>query len=125
MLIICAVLIFQKGKSTTDISVCLLTERSPVRYPAAAIVVSLSKELDSYCSSPPSCIYLAIAGEANAKLCMSRLIVEVQVGLRVPTSSSTRHVQPSCGMLIPSPGGFILHRLRSACLVHRYPSLSG
>ena len=35
--------------------------------------VSLSKELYSHCSSPPSCINgdLAVAGEANAKLCMS------------------------------------------------------
>ena len=40
---------------------------------------------------------LAIAVEANAKLCMSNLMVNVQVGLRVPTSSSLRHVQPSSG----------------------------
>ena len=35
-----------------------------------AAAVSLSKELYSHCSSPPSCINgdLAIAGEANAKL---------------------------------------------------------
>ena len=38
---------------------------------------------------------IAIAGEANAMLCMSHLIVEAQVGLQVPTiPSSMRHVQP-------------------------------
>ena len=38
---------------------------------AAAAVVSLSKELYSYCSIPPSCINgdLTIAGEAIAKVC--------------------------------------------------------
>ena len=56
-------------------SVSLLTKRSPVLFPAAA-VVSLSK---SHCSSPPSCINgdLAIGGEANAKLCMSLLMAEL------------------------------------------------
>ena len=51
------------------------------RCPAAA-VVSLSKELYSHCSSPPSCINgdLAIAGEANAKPCMSHLMVEPSGG---------------------------------------------
>ena len=53
---------------------------------AAAAVVSLSKELYSHSSSPPSCIngYLAIAGEANATVWMFHLTIEVQVGLRVP-----------------------------------------
>ena len=59
---------------------------------------------------------LAIAGEENAKLCMSHLMVEVLVGPRVPTPSSMRHVQPSCGTLVPSPGA----PTRSACLVHRH-----
>ena len=96
------------------LEVSLLTKRSPVQCPAAA-VVSLSKELYSHCSSAPSCINgdLAIAEESNAKLCMSHLMVEVQVGLRVPTPSSMRHVQPSCRPLVPSPGGFVL---KSACL---------
>ena len=40
---------------------------------------------------------MAIAGEANAKLCMSHLIIEVLVGLWVPTPSSIRHVQSSYG----------------------------
>ena len=73
----------------------MLIERSQVRCPAAA-VVSLSKKLYSHCSSPPSCIKgdLAIAGEVNAKLCMSHLMVKVQVGPWVPTPSSMRHVQP-------------------------------
>ena len=59
--------------------------------------------------SPPSCINgdLAIAGEANTKLCMSHLMVKVHVGLQVPTPSSMRYVQPSCGVLVPSPGGFV------------------
>ena len=69
------------------VCVGLLTKRSPVHCPAAA-VVSLSKELYSHCSSPSSYINgdLAIAGEANAKLCMSHLMVEALVGLRVPTA---------------------------------------
>ena len=38
-------------------------------------------------------------------------MVEVQVGLQVPTLSSMRHVQPSWGALVSFPGGFVLHRL--------------
>ena len=81
-------------------SVGLPITRSLVQCPTAAVVVSLSKELYSYCSSPPSCINgdLTIAGEANAKLCMSHLMVEVQVGPWVPTSSSMKHVHSSCGV---------------------------
>ena len=84
---------------------CVCVEHWTVRRSAAA-VVSLSKELYSHCSSPPSCINgdLAIAGEVNAKLCMSHLMVEVQVGLQVPTPSSLGHTQPSYGVLVPSPG---------------------
>ena len=79
------------------------------------------KEPYSYCSSPPSCINgdQAIAGEANTKLCMSHLMVEAQVGPWVPILSSMRHAYPSCWVLAPSPGGFVLHRPRSTCLVHR------
>ena len=57
----------------------LLTERFPVQCSAAVVaIVSLSKELHSHCSSPPSCINgdLAIIGEANTKLCMFHLMVE-------------------------------------------------
>ena len=63
--------------------------------------------------SPYYCINgdLAIAGVANVKLYMSDIMVEVLVGLWVPTSSSMRPVQSSCKALIPSPGGFVLHRL--------------
>ena len=58
----------------------VLAERSPVQCPGAAS--------------------LNLAGEANAKLCMSHLIVEVQVvGLRVPTPSSMKHMQPPAGFL--------------------------
>ena len=55
----------------SGLSIRLLTESSPVQYPGA--VVSLNKELYSCCSSLPSCD-LAIAGEVNAKLCLSLLI---------------------------------------------------
>ena len=67
--------------------------------------VSLSKELYSHCSSPPSCINewvnrdLAIAGEPNAKLCMSHLMVVVLVEIWMPMLSSIRHVQSSCRAL--------------------------
>ena len=76
---------------------------SPVQCPAAAAAVSLDKEPYSHCSSPPSCINgdLAIAGEANGKLWISHLMVEVLVEPWVPTPSSMRHVPP--------PGGFSLH----------------
>ena len=53
----------------------------------------------SHCSSPPSCINgdLATAGEANAKQCISHLMVEVQVqiqvGLWVPTPLSAALLQ--------------------------------
>ena len=54
--------------------------------PTAATVVSLSKELYSHCSSPPA--DLAIAGEANAKLYMYHLMIEVLVvGPRAPIPS--------------------------------------
>ena len=45
---------------------------------------------------------LAIAGEANAKLCIYHLMVEVQVGFRVCTLSPMRHVQISCRVLVLS-----------------------
>ena len=48
---------------------------------------------------------LSLLWEANAKLCMSHLMVEVQVGPRVPILSSTRHAQPPSA---PSPGGSVL-----------------
>ena len=65
----------------TGLSIRLLTESSPVQYPAAA-VVSLNKEVYSHCSSLPS-YDLAIAREANSKLCLSLLIVEIQVELHI------------------------------------------
>ena len=52
-------------------------------------------------------------------LCMFHLIVEAQLGLQVPTPSSIRHVQPSCGMLEED---LFHNQLWSACLVHRHPS---
>ena len=61
------------------------------------------------CCSSPLNGDLAIAGEASAKLCMSLLMIEVQAGLWAPTLSSLEHAQPSCGALVPSPGGFALH----------------
>ena len=48
--------------------------------------------------------------------CMSHLMVEVLVGLQVPTPSSMRHAQPSCGALVPSPGCTDSH----AVPVHRH-----
>ena len=88
-----------------------LTDREVASLMPSAAVVSLSKELYSHCSSPPSCINgdLAIAGEANVKLCVSHLIVEVQVRSQVPIPSSIRHVKPSCEALVLFPGGFVLH----------------
>ena len=52
---------------------------------------------------------LAIAEEANVKLYMSHM-VEALVGPRVPTPSSMWHVQPTSRVLVPSPGGFVLHQ---------------
>ena len=62
--------------------------RSPVQCPTAA-AASLSKELYSHCSSPPSSVnvLMGTSVEVNAKLCMYHLIVEVMVGYQVPTAS--------------------------------------
>ena len=52
------------------LSIDLEIKRFQVQCSAGAAVISLSKELYSHCSSPPSCINgdLALAREANAKL---------------------------------------------------------
>ena len=56
---------------------------------------------------------LAVAGGANAKLCMSQLMIEGSCGTLGThtnvTPSYLRHVQPSCGALVPSPGRFVMH----------------
>ena len=56
----------------------------------------------------------------NAKLCMSHLMVEVLVGLWVPTPSSMRHVRSSLRGASSVPRRICPAPTRSACLVHRH-----
>ena len=61
---------------------------------------------------------LAIAGEANATLSLSHLMVEGQVELWVPTPSSMRHVEITCGAASPVP------RRICPALTLEYPQVS-
>ena len=80
-----------------------------------AAVVSLSKEFYSQCFGPPTCINgdLAIAGEANANLCMSHLMVEGSGGTSDATPSSMRY--QVCAAL-PWGTSPISRRILPACL---------
>ena len=86
-------------------------EVPPVQCPAAA-GVSLSKELYSLCSNPPSCINgdLAIGNSWGSKCQTLHVLLwlKVLVGPQVSTPPSLRHVHSSCGAPVPSPGGFAL-----------------
>ena len=90
------------------------------------VVISLNKGLYSHALLQCIQLYyedLESAGKANAKLVPS-FMVEVLVGLWVPTPSFMWHSQSSCKMLVSLSGGFFCTD-SSVCLMHRHLSVTG